>query len=206
MRTSRKLHCRVVISPFSSRLHIIQKPTIAASDASMLPSPASFLEARSITSAAAMPDSPVAFSLASHGTSAGILHGELLGIIAAVSLSIHADPNQPYPIFTDHCVRAKLDAVVPRLTLEDLTKLRAPEIDLQIRWHRRFDPAVPAAKDTPTTKQKKVKVLMEAVARYLSGEATPGGPSMSLQPNNHHDSAVASLSELGDGEHEGEDE
>ncbi|KAG1870712.1 hypothetical protein DFJ58DRAFT_911048 [Suillus subalutaceus] len=42
---------------------------IATSDASMLPSPASFLQARSITSAAATPDSWVAFSLASHGTS-----------------------------------------------------------------------------------------------------------------------------------------
>ncbi|KAG2029643.1 hypothetical protein BDR03DRAFT_987633 [Suillus americanus] len=29
---------------------------------------------------------------------------------------------------------AKLDAVVPQLTLEDLTKLCAPEIDLQMRW------------------------------------------------------------------------
>ncbi|KAG1727880.1 hypothetical protein EDB19DRAFT_1914000 [Suillus lakei] len=33
---------------------------------------------------------------------------------------------------------------IPHLTLEDITKLRTPEIDLQIRWHRRFDPAVPA--------------------------------------------------------------
>ncbi|KAG1887138.1 hypothetical protein F4604DRAFT_1675165 [Suillus subluteus] len=52
--------------PLSSR---IRYSPIATSDASMLPSPASFLQARSIISAAATPDSWVAFSLASHGTS-----------------------------------------------------------------------------------------------------------------------------------------
>ncbi|KAG2133325.1 hypothetical protein DEU56DRAFT_739092 [Suillus clintonianus] len=102
---------------------------------------------------------------------------------------------------------AKLDAVIPRLTLEDITKLRTPEIDLQIRWHRRFDPAVPAAKHIPTTKQKKVEVLLEAVGRYLSGEATPGGHPTSSQPQALDNNAVTShLLELGDGEDEAEDE
>ncbi|KAG2350193.1 hypothetical protein BDR05DRAFT_954296 [Suillus weaverae] len=75
---------------------------LAASDASMIPSPASFLQARSITSAAATPSSRVSFSLMSHGPSAGILHGELLGIISAVLLSIHDNPSKPYPVLTDH--------------------------------------------------------------------------------------------------------
>lgn len=38
----------------------------------------------------------------SYGTSAGILHGELLGIIATVFLSIHANPQEPYSVLTDH--------------------------------------------------------------------------------------------------------
>ncbi|KAG1774662.1 hypothetical protein EV702DRAFT_1200011 [Suillus placidus] len=75
---------------------------IAASDASMLPSPVSFLEPRSITAAAATPESQVTFSLIHHGTSASILHGELLGIIAAVLLSIRANPDKPCTVFTDH--------------------------------------------------------------------------------------------------------
>ncbi|KAG2157053.1 hypothetical protein DEU56DRAFT_750253 [Suillus clintonianus] len=102
---------------------------------------------------------------------------------------------------------AKLDAVIPHLTLEDITKLRTPEIDLQIRWHRQFDPAVPAAKHIPTTKQKKVEVLLEAIGRYLSGEATPGGQLTSSQPQVLDNNAVTShLLELGDGEDEAEDE
>ncbi|KAG1769503.1 hypothetical protein EV702DRAFT_978666, partial [Suillus placidus] len=75
---------------------------IAASDASMLPSPVSFLEPRSITAAAATPESQVTFLLIHHGTSASILHGELLGIIAAVLLSIRANPDKPCTVFTDH--------------------------------------------------------------------------------------------------------
>ncbi|KAG1797359.1 uncharacterized protein HD556DRAFT_1233474, partial [Suillus plorans] len=70
---------------------------------------------------------------------------------------------------------AKLDAVVPRLTLEEVSKLRSAEVDLQIHWHRRFNTAMPAAKNMPSTKAKKVEVLMEAVGRYLRGEATPSG-------------------------------
>ncbi|KAG1907520.1 uncharacterized protein F5891DRAFT_374987 [Suillus fuscotomentosus] len=79
-----------------------QQHPFAASDASMLPSPASLFQSRSVTSAAATPNSQVVVSLASYGTSAGILHGELLGIIAAVLLSIHANPQEPYSVLTDH--------------------------------------------------------------------------------------------------------
>ncbi|KAG2340633.1 hypothetical protein BDR05DRAFT_1034772, partial [Suillus weaverae] len=71
-------------------------------NASMLPSPVSFLEPRSITAAAATPESQVTFSLIRHGTSASILHGELLGIKTAVLLSIRANPDKPYTVFTDH--------------------------------------------------------------------------------------------------------
>ncbi|KAG1769493.1 hypothetical protein EV702DRAFT_1202900 [Suillus placidus] len=78
---------------------------------------------------------------------------------------------------------AKLDMVVPRLTLEDITKLRTPEIDLQI---------VLAAKHIPTMKQKKVEVLLEAVGRYLSGEATPSGHPTSLQLQALDNNAVTS--------------
>lgn len=41
---------------------------------------------------------------------------------------------------------AKLTAVVPRLTLAEVEKLRVDEINLQIRWHRQFDKDVPAQK------------------------------------------------------------
>ncbi|KAG1816629.1 hypothetical protein EV424DRAFT_1057795 [Suillus variegatus] len=68
----------------------------------MLPSPASLFQARSVISAAATPNSQVVFSLAGYGISTGILHGELLGIIAAVLLSIHANPQEPYSVLTDH--------------------------------------------------------------------------------------------------------
>ncbi|KAG1878501.1 hypothetical protein C8R48DRAFT_668586 [Suillus tomentosus] len=68
----------------------------------MLLSPVSLFQARSVTSAAATPNSQVVFSLAKYGTSAGILHGELLGIIAAVLLSIHASQQEPYSVLTDH--------------------------------------------------------------------------------------------------------
>ncbi|KAG1840215.1 hypothetical protein C8R48DRAFT_740780, partial [Suillus tomentosus] len=77
------------------RSHSQQRP-LAALGASMLPSPASLFQARSVTSAAATPNSQVVFSRAGYGTSTGILHGELLGIIAAVLLSIHANPQEPY--------------------------------------------------------------------------------------------------------------
>ncbi|KAG2051270.1 hypothetical protein BDR06DRAFT_598549 [Suillus hirtellus] len=106
-RPLRRLHAEEHIIALSS-LHTApttsfsQQRPLAASDASMLPSPASLFQARSMTSAAATPNSQVVFSLAGYGTSAGILHGELLGIIAAVLLSIHANLQEPYPVFTDH--------------------------------------------------------------------------------------------------------
>ncbi|KAG1722244.1 hypothetical protein EDB19DRAFT_1835100 [Suillus lakei] len=54
---------------------------------------------------------------------------------------------------------------------------------------------------------KKVEVLLEAVGRYLSGEATPGGHPTSSQPQALDNNAVTShLLELGDGEDEAEDE
>ncbi|KIK35064.1 hypothetical protein CY34DRAFT_26709 [Suillus luteus UH-Slu-Lm8-n1] len=68
---------------------------------------------------------------------------------------------------------AKLTAVVPRLTLAEVEKLRVDEINLQIRWYRQFDKDVPAAKNTPSGKAKKVEVLMDAVGRYVRGETHP---------------------------------
>ncbi|KAF9233214.1 hypothetical protein BU15DRAFT_54211 [Melanogaster broomeanus] len=66
---------------------------------------------------------------------------------------------------------AKMAAIVPRLTREEVVKLRVPEIDVQIRWHRRFDAQVPAAKDLKGKKRgDKVEILMDAVGRFLSGE------------------------------------
>ncbi|KAG1760358.1 hypothetical protein EDD22DRAFT_781243, partial [Suillus occidentalis] len=79
---------------------------------------------------------------------------------------------------------AKLMAVIPRLTLAEVEKLRIHDINLQIRWHRRFDKDVPAAKNTPSTKAQKIQVLMDAVGRYIRGEAVPkndAGPSESQQ-------------------------
>ncbi|OJA08441.1 hypothetical protein AZE42_06544 [Rhizopogon vesiculosus] len=82
----------------------------------------------------------------------------------------NAKSDASWPSPNEDAVEAKLDAVVPRLTLEDVKKLRGPEIDLQIRWHRRFDTAVSAA-NTPPTKQKKVEVLMEAIRQFLRSES-----------------------------------
>ncbi|KAH7922726.1 hypothetical protein BV22DRAFT_1016713 [Leucogyrophana mollusca] len=68
---------------------------------------------------------------------------------------------------------AKLGAVVPRLTLGDIQKLRVSDIDLQIRWHRQFDEQVPRAKDLPKSRAAKVVVLMAAVERYNREKDTP---------------------------------
>ncbi|KAG2088493.1 uncharacterized protein F5147DRAFT_789471 [Suillus discolor] len=72
-----------------------------------------------------------------------------------------------------NAAKAKLTAVVPRLTLAEVEKLRIDEINLQIRWHRQFDKDVPAAKNTPSGKAKRIKVLMDAVGRYVRGEMHP---------------------------------
>ncbi|KAG2347931.1 hypothetical protein BDR05DRAFT_957568 [Suillus weaverae] len=93
---------RDMIETLGALIRLDQCHPLAASDASMIPSPASFLQARSITSVAATPSSHVSFSLMSHGPSAGILHGELLGIISAVLLSIRDNPSKPYPVLIDH--------------------------------------------------------------------------------------------------------
>ncbi|KAG1905333.1 uncharacterized protein F5891DRAFT_1183270 [Suillus fuscotomentosus] len=105
----------------------LQGCQFAASDASMLPSPTSLFQTRSVTSAAATPNSQVVFSLASYGTSAGILHGELLGIIAAVLLSIHANPQGPYSVLTDHenavhMIQEVLPGALPHVWNNQLTR------------------------------------------------------------------------------------
>ncbi|KAG1848993.1 hypothetical protein F4604DRAFT_1687533 [Suillus subluteus] len=69
--------------------------------------------------------------------------------------------------------KAKLTAVVPCLTLAEVEKLRVNKINLQIWWHRQFDKNVPAAKNTPSGKAKRIEVLMDAVGRYVRGEAHP---------------------------------
>ncbi|KAG1818074.1 uncharacterized protein BJ212DRAFT_1298923 [Suillus subaureus] len=56
---------------------------------------------------------------------------------------------------------AKLTAVVPHLTLAEVEKLYVNEINLQIQWHRQFDKDVPAAKNTPSGKAKRVEHSME---------------------------------------------
>jgi hypothetical protein len=88
-----------------------QQP-IVASDTSMLLSPALFLEARWITCAATTPYGRVALSLARHGSSGGILHGELLGTIGAILLPIHANINQHV-----RCTDGYFLSFIPRLLL-----------------------------------------------------------------------------------------
>jgi hypothetical protein len=68
---------------------------------------------------------------------------------------------------------AKLTAVVPCLTLTKVMKLRLDEVNLQIWWHRQFDKDVPVAKNLPSGKAKRVEVLMDAIGRYVRGEAVP---------------------------------
>ncbi|KIK91179.1 hypothetical protein PAXRUDRAFT_13927 [Paxillus rubicundulus Ve08.2h10] len=83
---------------------------------------------------------------------------------------------------------AKMAAVVPRLTREEVVKLRVPEIDVQIRWHCKFDAQVPAAKDLKGKKRgDKVEILMDVVGRFLSASANqPFSIAKHTEPQVHH--------------------
>lgn len=50
---------------------------------------------------------------------------------------------------------------------------RMSDLDLQICWHRQFDPAVPLAKNLPTRKEEKIPILWAAVQCYQKREAQP---------------------------------
>ncbi|KAG2147715.1 uncharacterized protein EDB93DRAFT_1250429 [Suillus bovinus] len=69
---------------------------------------------------------------------------------------------------------AKLAAVVPRVTPDEIAKMRVVDVDLQIRWHRQFDMEVPAAKRLKGKNgpQKKA-ILTAAVGRYVCGGVRP---------------------------------
>ncbi|KAG2134400.1 uncharacterized protein EDB93DRAFT_1092757 [Suillus bovinus] len=75
-----------------------------------------------------------------------------------------------------HCEAssAKLAAVVPCVTPDEIAKMRVVDIDLQIRWHRQFDVEVPAAKHLKGKNgpQKKA-ILTAAVGRYVCGGVRP---------------------------------
>ncbi|KAF9231631.1 hypothetical protein BU15DRAFT_68173 [Melanogaster broomeanus] len=52
------------------------------------------------------------------------------------------------------------------------------KFDAFIRWHRRFDIAVPRAKDLPKKKEEKLVVLRNAVTRYTTGVTNLGDAKM----------------------------
>ncbi|KAG1886980.1 hypothetical protein F4604DRAFT_1719438 [Suillus subluteus] len=65
---------------------------------------------------------------------------------------------------------AKLAAVVPRVTPDEIMKMRVIEVDLQIWWHRQFDAEVPAAKHLKgKSGSEKKAILTAAAARYICG-------------------------------------
>ncbi|KAG1864738.1 hypothetical protein DFJ58DRAFT_724710 [Suillus subalutaceus] len=71
-----------------------------------------------------------------------------------------------------HCEAssAKLAAVVPRVTPDEITKMRVIEVDLQIWWHCQFDAEVPAAKHLKgKSESEKKAILAAAAARYICG-------------------------------------
>lgn len=94
-------------------------------------------------------------------------------------------------------------AVIPRLTLAEVEKLRIHDINLQIRWHQRFDKDVPAAKNTPSAKAKKIQVLMDAIGHYIRGEAVPksaAGLSLQLAVDEGCDNATGHSEDESDNE------
>ncbi|KAG1883974.1 hypothetical protein F4604DRAFT_1677148 [Suillus subluteus] len=75
-----------------------------------------------------------------------------------------------------HCEAssAKLVAVVPRVTPDEIVKMRVVDVDLQIRWHRQFDVEVPAAKHLKGKNgPEKKAILTAAVGRYVCGGVGP---------------------------------
>ncbi|KAG2141308.1 hypothetical protein DEU56DRAFT_755013 [Suillus clintonianus] len=69
---------------------------------------------------------------------------------------------------------AKLAAVVPRVTPDEIAKMRVVDVDLQIRWHRQFDVEVPPAKHLKGKNgPEKKAILTAAVGRYVCGGVGP---------------------------------
>jgi hypothetical protein len=67
--------------------------------------------------------------------------------------------------------RAKIDAVVVRLDIQDIEDLpgTCAALDLQLEWHRLRDNLIPKKKDI-TKKADKIKALVEAVRRHNNGQ------------------------------------
>ncbi|KAG2074964.1 hypothetical protein BDR04DRAFT_1171787 [Suillus decipiens] len=101
---------------------------------------------------------------------------------------------------------AKLAAVVPRLTQEDIKKMRVAELDLQIRWHRQFDPQVPAAKDLKGKKAPEKRAILAAAAERLSSrEVGPNtNESATMQEIKGNDTNLNVGAHLGDSDEEGD--
>ncbi|KAG1853183.1 hypothetical protein DFJ58DRAFT_728296 [Suillus subalutaceus] len=98
---------------------------------------------------------------------------------------------------------AKLAAVVPRLTQEDINKMHVAELDLQIRWHRQFDSQMPTAKDLKGKKALEKRAILAAAAERLSsGEVGPNtNEAATMQEIEGHDTTnVGAL--LGDSDEE----
>ncbi|KAH7886413.1 hypothetical protein F5I97DRAFT_1867629 [Phlebopus sp. FC_14] len=83
--------------------------------------------------------------------------------------------------------KEKLAAVKPRVTDAEVSRMKVTEIDLQLRWHRGFDPLVPRPKDLPKNKAEKVVVLLAAVGRYRDGDARP---DVDMEGNNEDEVEV----------------
>ncbi|KAF8833779.1 hypothetical protein BDN67DRAFT_985797 [Paxillus ammoniavirescens] len=78
----------------------------------------------------------------------------------------------------------------------EIAKMKVAEIDLQIRWHRAFDPLVPRAKDMPTKKEGKLFTLQQAVERYIDGSATQNGAQTEACDDGGSGSGITDLSPL----------
>lgn len=78
---------------------------------------------------------------------------------------------------------------MPRLTQEDINKMRVAELDLQIRWHRQFHSQIPAAKDLKGRKAPEKRAILAAAAERLSsGEVGPNtDESATMQEIKGHD-------------------
>ncbi|KIJ17294.1 hypothetical protein PAXINDRAFT_154624 [Paxillus involutus ATCC 200175] len=100
---------------------------------------------------------------------------------------------------------AKLAAIVPCLTNAKIAKMKVAEIDLQICWHRAFNPLVPHAKEMPTKKVGKLLTLQQAVERYIDGSATPNGAQMETCDDGGSGSGITDLM-LAGADSEDEDE
>ncbi|KAG1830993.1 hypothetical protein F4604DRAFT_1864921 [Suillus subluteus] len=68
---------------------------------------------------------------------------------------------------------AKLAAVVPRVTPDEITKMRVIEVDLQIRWLRQFDAEVPAAKHLKGKSGSEKKAISTAAGPKIQDENVP---------------------------------